>query len=87
MVKRMLALALALALILSVSTVFASGIGTAATYGTDPYTPETYQTMYVYTDNGQGLNVRSTPYVGNNIIDGADEIIGTTELYAGAQDL
>lgn len=68
MVKRMLALALALALILSVSTVFASGIGTAATYGTDPYIPETYQTMYVYTDNGQGLNVRSTPYVGNNII-------------------
>ena len=45
-----------------------SGIGTAATYGTDPYIPETYQTMYVYTDNGQGLNVRSTPYVGNNII-------------------
>ncbi len=24
--------------------------------------------MYVYTDNGQGLNVRSAPFVGNNII-------------------
>ena len=68
MVKRILALALALALVLSVSTVLASGIGTAATYGIDPVVPETYQTMFVYTDNGQGLNVRSAPYVGNNII-------------------
>ena len=25
-------------------------------------------TMYVYTDNGQGLNVRSSPFVGHNII-------------------
>ena len=68
MVKRILALALALALVLSVSTVLASGISTAATYGIDPVVPETYQTMFVYTDNGQGLNVRSAPYVGNNII-------------------
>ena len=28
----------------------------------------TVSTMYVVTDNGKGLNVRSQPYVGNNII-------------------
>ena len=30
--------------------------------------PAAYTVMYVYTDNGKSLNVRSTPYVGDNII-------------------
>ena len=46
-----------------------SGIGTAASSPNSyTYLDQSVMTMYVYTDNGQGLNVRSTPYVGNNII-------------------
>lgn len=32
------------------------------------YSSENATVMYVYTDNRKGLNVRSAPYVGNNII-------------------
>lgn len=59
MTKRILILALALAtLFVFVAPVFAESTTTAA-----PYT-----IMYVYTDDGKSLNVRSTPYVGDNII-------------------
>ena len=68
MVKRMLALALALVLVLGVSSVLASGVGSEVNYGSSGSYVGTYDTMYVYTENGKGLNVRSTPYVGNNII-------------------
>ena len=68
MAKRMLTLALALALTLCVTTVLASGIGTAAYSGSGPEPVVPATTMYVCTDNGLGLNVRSAPYVGNNII-------------------
>ena len=54
MIKRVLSLMLALLLILCAVPVLAESI--------------TVTTMYVYSDNGKGLNVRSTPYVGNNII-------------------
>ncbi len=54
MIKKVLTLSLALALaFLCVMPVFAESSTTV---------------MYVYTDNGKGLNVRSTPYVGDNII-------------------
>lgn len=57
MTKKVLILALALAtLFLCVAPVFAENSTSA------------YTIMYVYTDNGKSLNVRSTPYVGNNII-------------------
>lgn len=74
MIRRMLALALALALVLGASTVLASEIGSETNYGSTgtgvpgSIVPGTYDTMYVYTENGKSLNVRSTPYVGNNII-------------------
>ena len=53
MIKRVLTLSLALALVfLCVMPVLADDT----------------TIMYVYTDNGKGLNVRSAPYVGDNII-------------------
>ncbi|MBR5960130.1 MAG: SH3 domain-containing protein [Clostridia bacterium] len=68
--RKLLSLVLALALVLGLAAAFAeSGIGTAVTNTNSfSYLDESVMTMYVYTDNGQGLNVRSTPYVGNNII-------------------
>ena len=64
--KKLLSLVLALSLILGLAAAFAeSSLGPAANY---TYLDESAITMYVYTDNGKGLNVRSTPYVGNNII-------------------
>ena len=68
--RKLLSLVLALALVLGLAAAIAeSGIGTAATNTNSfSYLDESVMTMYVYTDNGQGLNVRSTPYVGNNII-------------------
>ena len=68
--RKLLSLVLALALVLGLATAIAeSGIGTAASSTNSfSYLDESVMTMYVYTDNGQGLNVRSTPYVGNNII-------------------
>lgn len=63
--RKLLAAVLALALILSVvSSSFAWSIGTAVNsdgtvYPVDP----TVMTMYVVTDNGKGLNVRSDPFV------------------------
>jgi uncharacterized protein YgiM (DUF1202 family) len=54
MIRRLLTLTLALALILCALPVLAEN-GTTTV-------------MYVYTDNGQGLNVRRSPFVGNNII-------------------
>ena len=57
MAKKVLILALALAtLFVCVAPVFAESTNPA------------YTIMYVYTDNGKNLNVRSTPYVGDNII-------------------
>ena len=53
MTRKVFALALALALLLCAVPVSADNSSFA---------------MYVYTDNGKGLNVRSTPYVGENII-------------------
>lgn len=53
MIRKSLAFALALALLLCAVPVFADNV----------------TVMYVYTDNGKGLNVRSGPFVGNNIID------------------
>lgn len=54
MIKRVLTLSLALALVfLCVLPAIAESTATV---------------MYVYTDNRKGLNVRSTPYVGENII-------------------
>lgn len=62
MAKRLLTLALALAMLLCASTAFASGIGSAAySGGSEPAVTTT--TMYVYTENGKALNVRSTPSV------------------------
>ena len=68
--RKLLSLVLALVLVLGLAAAIAeSGIGTAATSGNSfSYLDESVMTMYVYTDNGQGLNVRSTPYVGDNII-------------------
>ena len=68
--RKLLSLVLALALLLGLAAAVAeSGIGTAASSpSTYSYLDESVMTMYVYTDNGQGLNVRSTPYVGENII-------------------
>jgi uncharacterized protein YgiM (DUF1202 family) len=54
MTRKVIVLALVLALFLCTSAALA--------------TNGTVTVMYVYTDNGQGLNVRSTAYVGNNII-------------------
>ena len=55
MTRKLLSLALALALLfLCAAPVLADPAGTAV--------------MYVYTENGKGLNVRKAPYVGNNII-------------------
>ena len=69
MPRRLLALTLALLFALGVTAAFAdSGIGTAAYYGSYPEITTSPMVMYVYTDNGQGLNVRRTPFVGNNII-------------------
>ena len=58
MKRRLPALVLALILLTGLAAVCAeaSGITTSNTV------------MYVYTDNGKDLNVRSAPYVGNNII-------------------
>ena len=57
MAKKVLILALALAvLFLCVAPVFAETV------------KNTLTVMYVYTDNGKNLNVRSAPYVGDNII-------------------
>ena len=57
MSRKILILALALAaLFVCVAPVFADSASQA------------YTVMYVYTDNGKNLNVRSTPYVGDNII-------------------
>ena len=57
MKKRLPALVLALILLTGLAAVCAQASG---------LTGDTV--MYVYTDNGKGLNVRSAPYVGNNII-------------------
>ena len=48
-----------LALIAALAAVFLPALAAADYY---------YGTMYVYTDNGKGLNVRRDPYTGNNII-------------------
>ena len=68
--RKLLSLVLALALLLGLAAAVAeSGIGTAASSPNSyTYLDQSVMTMYVYTDNGQGLNVRSTPYVGDNII-------------------
>ena len=70
MLRRLLSLTLALVFALGIPAAFAeTGIGSAAYY--DPSYPvitSSPMIMYVYTDNGQGLNVRRTPFVGNNII-------------------
>lgn len=70
MSRKWLSLAFALVLVLGLAAATAdSGIGQAATTNKNySYLDESLMTMYVYTDNGQGLNVRSTPYVGDNII-------------------
>ena len=57
MKRRLPALVLALILLTGLAAVCAQASG---------LTGDTV--MYVYTDNGKGLNVRSAPYVGNNII-------------------
>lgn len=71
MKKRLLALVLVLTLAGSLAAALADGIGTAVTSpsGTHggPVNPEP-MTMYVKTDNGRGLNVRSAPVEGSNII-------------------
>ena len=54
--RKITVLVLALALLLGTVSALASG-------STEPVS-----IMYVYTENGKGLNVRSTPYVGDNII-------------------
>lgn len=71
MKKRLLSLVLVLILAGSLAAALADGIGTAvispsATTG-GPVNPEP-MTMYVKTDNGRGLNVRSAPVEGSNII-------------------
>lgn len=55
MIRKVLSLVLAFALLLCAVPAFAAGSNSSFA-------------MYVYTDNGKGLNVRSTPYVGENII-------------------
>ena len=60
--RKLLSLVLALTLILGLAAAFAESVGSYT------YLDQSVMTMYVYTDNGQGLNVRSTPYVGDNII-------------------
>ena len=57
MIRRTLALAFALALLLL-----------CAAPALAEYSTENTTIMYVYTDNRKSLNVRSAPYVGNNII-------------------
>ena len=60
--RKLLSLVLALTLILGLAAAFAESVGSYT------YLDQSVMTMYVYTDNGKGLNVRSTPYVGDNII-------------------
>ena len=57
--RKLLSLALTLVLVLGLAAAFAeAGIGTAATSGNSfSYLDESVMTMYVYTDNGQGLKV------------------------------
>ena len=56
--KKLVALLTAVALLLTVMASFASAEGTGFGLGT----------MFVYTENGKGLNVRSSPETGENII-------------------
>ena len=60
--RKLLSLMLALTLILGLAAAFAESVNSYT------YLDQSVITMYVYTDNGKGLNVRSTPYVGDNII-------------------
>ena len=60
--RKLLSLVLALTLIRGLAAAFAESVGSYT------YLDQSVMTMYVYTDNGKGLNVRSTPYVGDNII-------------------
>ena len=57
MIRKLLALSFALTLLLL-----------CAAPALAEYSQESTTIMYVYTDNRKGLNVRSAPYVGNNII-------------------
>ena len=66
--KKLLSLVLAAALLLCASLALASGIGGAAYTGPGVEPTSAPMTMYVVTDNGRGLNVRSSPYLGNNVI-------------------
>ena len=70
--KKLLSLLLALTLVLGLAAAFAdNGIGQSAASNSSnvyPYLEASAMVMYVYTDNGQGLNVRSAPRVANNII-------------------
>ena len=69
--KKLLSLLLALTLVLGLAAAFAdNGIGQSASNSSNvyPYLEASAMVMYVYTDNGQGLNVRSAPRVSNNII-------------------
>ena len=71
MKKRILIPVLALVMVLSLAAALADGIGTAVSVSTGGSTgPANLQPMimYVKTANGRGLNVRSTPMEGNNII-------------------
>ena len=61
MSKRLLCLLSALVLILLAAAAAASSWGTSEG-------DNSVMTLYVYTDNHKGLNVRSSPVVGNNII-------------------
>ena len=66
--KKLLSLALAAMLLLSISTALAASVGEKGP-GRPVVNPTAApMTMYVVTDNGRGLNVRSSPYQGNNII-------------------
>ena len=70
--KKLLSLLLALTLVLGLAAALAdNGIGQSAASNSSnvyPYLEASAMVMYVYTDNGQGLNVRSAPRVANNII-------------------
>ena len=70
--KKLLSLLLALTLVQGLAAAFAdNGIGQSAASNSSnvyPYLEASAMVMYVYTDNGQGLNVRSAPRVANNII-------------------
>lgn len=71
MSKKLFSLILALLLVLTAAVAVAASVGTPASTDPtvdDPSMVNSVMTMYVYTDNGRGLNVRSSPYVGNNII-------------------